>query len=201
MRETAEVRASLGVGGLDGLSKEEVVLLEQFARSMGSPDIASFVSGLARNYDKSEEEGFAVLHVALKKARAMSGSAAFDSVLSSAQIKHDSSPRSGAHIPSGLIPRAPSVSGRVFPPNGEVDAHHMRLRQAVLDCSRDIGAPGSLFYWEQHSAEKANFREAAGVSLEEMSPVTLDSLLTGPELTDCKLMLTVGLCKFKPVEA
>jgi len=91
------------------------------------------VSAFARNHYKSEEEAFAILNVGLKKARAFLGPAVFDAVLSSAPIKRGSSPRSGAQRTTGPIPRAPSVSEQVFPPNDEVDAYHMRTRQRLQE--------------------------------------------------------------------
>jgi hypothetical protein len=69
-----------------------------------------------------------------------------------------------------LPPKTPSVPG--FPPNAEVDAHYVKLRALYLEDLRKGGAPFECF------TDKSPFGPAtAGISLEELSTVTLPQLL------------------------
>jgi len=69
----------------------------------------------------------------------------------------------------------------------------MRWMRITCVLVRDFrSGKGKLFTWSINGAEKANFRALAGVSLEDMSPVTLDSLVTRSVSIDCKLMFTMG---------
>ena len=143
---------------------------------LGFPELESFVDAFSRNHHKSKEEVIACLHVALNSARTRIDEAGrgagpdeaarptYDAVLSSIG-RRSSSPGSTQKSPMTAA-SAPSVSGRVFPPNDEVDANHMRWMARFEESAERVMNV-------EYGAEKANFREAAGVSLEEMTPVTL----------------------------
>jgi hypothetical protein len=189
VRDTAAVKAALGVGGLDGLSADEAAMMETFAHGCGFPDLESYVNAFASNHDKRKEEVVAAFHMVVKQAReridAMAAgkdegvTTTFDDFLSR---RRDSPPPS-----STMMPSCPSVSRRAFPPNDEVDAHHMRARQQLQEAEENAGG---VLHFQEFGAEKANFREAAGVGLEEMTAVTLVGWCS---LTVSKLVLKAPL--------
>ena len=82
----------------------------------------------------------------------------------------------------------PSVTGH--PPNDEVDASHLYLYD--LHVEREHEGSERLINAEFADAEQSSFPSAGGVSLEQLSVVTLSDLLTKPEkCVDCKVLLTV----------